>query len=353
MTGRATDNMREEATTGAIKAHVSAAKGFMEPFPLLRLPPYEAVQAFCELLKEELDYRSAHCLDAQDLRRYYRNLFLTDGTLSPLGVHGYASRLAPALLSLREAGPNVRLLDAGCGYGTEALLFALSGAEVTGVELVPERAALARSRLSFYQSHTSASFSIQFVNADVMRYLEGTGSFDIIWAMESISHIHPLEAFLSLAHKSLSPGGLLITSDPNALNPIARYRACRIRGAPRYTLRMKARDPGSGTPVYEAVERILSALDYARRLSETGFKVTQVAMSGFLAASFVPRSLHRSKLVFSLLTSLQRILQALPILRLMGTVYTVVAQKGYGSVGGQYGEPPGKETDRKHENLDP
>ena len=296
-------------------------------FSLLQLSPHEAVQAFCELLGDELNCRSAHDLDALALRRYYRNLFLTDGTLSPLGIHGYASRLASALLAVREAEPPARLLDAGCGYGTESLLFALSGADVTGVELISERVELARSRISFYQNRVSAPLSIQFVNADVMRYLERTQPFDIICTIEAISHIHPLETFLSLAHRSLSPGGLLITSDPNALNPIALYRAYRIRGAARYTVRKKAEDPGDGAPVYEAVERISSAPGYARRLMRAGFKVRHIAMSGFLASSFVPPSFHRSKLVLALLTSLQRILQALPILRLMGTVYTVVAQK--------------------------
>ncbi len=324
--------MREEMATGAIKNQESDVGRLVEQFPLLWQSPHEAVQIFCELLRDELNYRSAHGLDAQTLRHYYRKLFLADGTLSPLGVYGYASRLAPALLSLEEAGSDVKLLDAGCGYGTEALLFALSGADVTGVELVPERVELARSRISFYQNHVSTPLSIRFINANIMRYLERTGPFDIIWALEATSHIHPLEDFLPLARKCLSPNGLLITSDPNALNLIAFYRACRIRGAPRYTLRIKAQDPDSGAPVCEAVERIFPVPNYTRRLSKAGFKVTQVAMSGFLGSSFVPLALHTNRLVFILLSSLQRMLRALPILRLMGANYTVVAQKGYGSV---------------------
>jgi 2-polyprenyl-3-methyl-5-hydroxy-6-metoxy-1,4-benzoquinol methylase len=311
----------------AVSADVSAIQGPVHQFSLLDLSPHESVQAFCELLRDELNHRSAHGLDVQGLRHYYRKLFLTDGTLSPLGVYGYASRLAPVLLSLRKAGPDVKLLDAGCGYGTEAILFALSGADVTGAELVPERIALARSRLSFYQSRTSGSFSVQFVNADVLRYLERAGPFDVIWTIEAASHIHPLENFLTLAYKSLSPGGLLITSDPNALNPLALYQACRIRGSFRRTLRVKAMDPDSGAPMYEAVERIFSVLGYTRKLRSAGFEVRQIIMSGFLGASFVPLSFHKSKFIFSLLTSFQRILQSLPILRLLGTVYTTVAQK--------------------------
>jgi 2-polyprenyl-3-methyl-5-hydroxy-6-metoxy-1,4-benzoquinol methylase len=313
-----------------MRAQNSTAKS-VEHFPLW-LSPYETVRVFCELFRDELDHRSACSLDVQDLRRYYCNLFLEDGTPSPLGVYGYASRLAPVLLSLRDAGSAVRLLDDGCGYGTESLLFALCGAEVTGVELVPSRVRLARSRISFYQNHVSTSFSIEFINANVTRYLERAGPFHIVWVMEAISHIHPVEAFVRLVHKCLSPGGLLIISDPNAMNPVALYRAYRIRGAPRRTLRIKASDPDDGAPVYEAVERILSVPGLCCRLRKVGFEVRQVVMSGFLASSVVLAPLHRSRAVFTLLTSFQRMVQRLPVLRLMGTVYTVVAQKGYGDV---------------------
>jgi 2-polyprenyl-3-methyl-5-hydroxy-6-metoxy-1,4-benzoquinol methylase len=295
--------------------------------PLTGLSPHEAVQAFCELFRDELDHRSIYGLDDQELRRYYRSFFLADGSLSPLAAFGYTSRLAPALLAQRQVTNPPRLLDAGCGYGTESLLVALSGADVTGVELVPERVKLARSRLQFYQESASATLPIQFINADVVRYLGKTLPFDIIWIMEAISHIHPLELFLPLASKCLSTGGFLITSDPNALNPIARYRAYRIRGTRYRRLRVKARDPDSGVPVCEAVERIFSVLDYTQRISQAGFSVTEVVMSGFLGSSFVPLPLHRSRLVFTLLVSLQRMLQEAPALRFMGAVYTVVARK--------------------------
>lgn len=317
--------MREEAATQAMRAQ-SATASSMEPLLLSRLPPDEAVLAFCELFSAELDYRSTHGLPVQDLRRYYRNLFLADGRPDPLGVYGYGCRLAPVLLSLREK-PAARLLDAGCGYGTESLLLALLGADVTGVDLVPERVELAQSRPSFYENRTAATLSVRFVNADLLRYLEAPRPFDIIWAMEAVSHIHPLETFLALAQQRLSPGGLLIASDPNALNPVSFFRAYRIRGTLQHRLRAKGRDPDSGAAVQEAVEWIFSVLGYVRKLRQAGFGVRQITMSGFMASSLLPRRLHTDRLVFALLTSLHRALQACPLWRLMGANYTVVAQK--------------------------
>lgn len=80
----------------------NAAERSREQSPFTLHTPHEMVEAFCGLLADELEYRSANSLDAQALRRYYRNLLLKDGAPSPLSVNGYANRLAPALLSLKE-----------------------------------------------------------------------------------------------------------------------------------------------------------------------------------------------------------------------------------------------------------
>lgn len=299
----------------------------LTPAPRLEPAPVEAIQAFCGLLHDELAWRTAQGLEAASLQRYYHSLFLPDGALDPLGVYGYAGRLQPLVEIVREAAGPLTVLDCGCGYGTESLLLGLSGAAVTGVEVEPTRLELARTRLPFYAERACHPLNVQFINADILRYLEGAAPIDVIWVLEAISHIHPLETFLPLAFKRLSPGGFLITSDPNALSPISLYRAYRIRGTPMPMFRMKGKDPSSGAPVYEAVERIFSVLDYTRMLSRAGFKVKQVSMSGFMASSLVPLSLHKSKLVFTLLSSLQRTLRAIPGLRLLGPSFTIVAQK--------------------------
>ena len=301
----------------------------MEKLCLHRHSPIEVVQTFCELLDDELDFRHTHGLDALSLRSYYSNLFMADGTLDPLGVYGYASRLMPLLNVLKDANSTVKLLDCGCGYGTESLLFGLSEADVTGVDVVPERVELACSRISFYKNRASQSLKVQFYNADIIRYLEVTQPFNIIWALEAISHIHPLESFLALAFRRLEPGGFLVTSDANALNPFAQYRAYCIRGTHHFRTRVKAYDPSNGKPIYEAVERIFSVNKYKQKLLKIGFLVTGVSMAGFLASSLIPSRLHVNQLVYTILTSAQKMFQKIPVLHLLGTNYTVVARKPF------------------------
>jgi hypothetical protein len=51
--------VRQEVTTRAIGTQKSDAERATEKFSLLQLPPYETIQALCELLGDELDCRNA------------------------------------------------------------------------------------------------------------------------------------------------------------------------------------------------------------------------------------------------------------------------------------------------------
>ena len=141
--------------------------------------------SFFSLLSAEPRARKSAGLDDIPLRTYLRQMFTSSGELYPLGAFGYSERLALMLDALAAAPARARLLDAGCGYGTESLLFALSGREVWGVELVSERAEFARSRVDYYQKAAGRPLDIRFINAHIFRFLETAPSFDIIWAMEA------------------------------------------------------------------------------------------------------------------------------------------------------------------------
>jgi len=293
--------------------------------------PFDSIQAFCGALRDELAGGNGCEPAAAALRRYYRRLLMADGTLDPLGVHGYASRLLPLVETVRGARGPVTALDCGCGYGTEALLLGLEGVEVTGVDAVPERVEVARGRVPFYERRAGRSLAVRFAGADILRYLGGVTRVDLIWALEAVSHIHPLEEFLALAFDKLSPGGLFVTSDPNALNPLARYRAYRIRGAPGLRTRVKAVDPAADSPVVEAVERIFPAGAFVKKVTGAGFRVTRVEWSGFLAASLIPEAWHRNVAVCRAAIAIQRVFQRAPVVRHTGMNYTVVAHKPCGA----------------------
>ncbi len=291
----------------------------------LRRRADEAVAAFCALLREESRERRRGGLRRDDLRRYLGPLFDPRGELNPLGVAGYAARLRPVVEFLLQAPPGLKILDAGCGYGTESLLFAWLGADVTGVELVGERAALAAGRPAFFAAAGLDGRRVRFRNANVLRFLQSGESFDLIWALEAVSHIYPPEAFLLQARRRLRPGGVLALSDPNQANPLAWLRAVLIRGSLRHEPHQEFNDPESGAPVDYGQEKIYTVFRMARLLKTAGFAVERVSSAGFLATTWTSGS-RRPPLGPAALLTFQETVRRIPVLRRMGSNYTILAR---------------------------
>ncbi len=289
--------------------------------------PKGIVYRFCSLLEEELYVRNEIGLDADRLQTYYRNFFDNQGRLLPVGVNGYAQRLSAALAEMSVGERALRILDAGSGYGTESYLMAVMGHKVTGVELVAERADLARSRLSYFASYCDFSLRLEFINAHIFRFLEKAPSFDIIWAMEAVSHIYPQADFFKLAFEKLSPGGKLIISDPNRLNPLAWLRAAKIRGSFRHRPHQRFEDPETGAPTEYGQEQIFTLAAIQNQLKQAGFRVKSLDISGFMGSSFLPDLVLRQPAAAGVLQLWQKTCRAVPGFRRMGSIYTIVAEK--------------------------
>lgn len=101
-------------------------------------------------------------------------------------------------------GPTKLVLDAGCGVGGSARHLATRlGAEVEGLTLSPVQAGIAR-RLS------AGRPDVRFTVADATRAPFETGSFDLVWALESAEHMPDKGAFLRECSRVLRPGGRLV-----------------------------------------------------------------------------------------------------------------------------------------------
>lgn len=285
------------------------------------------ISFFARLLQAELEFRRVRGLEVAPLETYYNKTVLRDGRPCPIGLAGYSARLEPVLQEIRNLPSSAHILDAGCGFGTESVLFSFFGPEVTGIELVTERCRLASSRVNFYRDFSSGPLNLRFENAQVMRFLQRSGPFDLIWAMESISHIYPPDEFLSLVYRRLKNRGKLIISDPNRLNPSAWVKSIRIRGSIRERTHKKFADPETGVPVDVGEEIIFSVFLMAKKLAKIGFRIQKIRMSGFMGSSWLPRSLLNHHGAQKLLVAFQKSLQRTPLVRYLGSVYTIVAVK--------------------------
>jgi tocopherol O-methyltransferase len=100
--------------------------------------------------------------------------------------------------------PGDRVLDAGCGVGGSALLFAREyGAHVVGVTLEPEQAKLGRR----FAASSSLSDKVEIREGDFMALDLPPGSFDVVVNIESLCYAHDPRAYLAEVQRLLRPGG--------------------------------------------------------------------------------------------------------------------------------------------------
>jgi cyclopropane fatty-acyl-phospholipid synthase-like methyltransferase len=116
------------------------------------------------------------------------------------------TNLNVVLASALQIGEGEAVLDAGCGVGGSAVWLA-EHYSVTVIGITPVPSQVERARQFAHQRGVAgrASFELQ----DYTRTAFPSGSFDVIWAMESLCHAHDKAAFFREAARLLRPGGRL------------------------------------------------------------------------------------------------------------------------------------------------
>ena len=112
-----------------------------------------------------------------------------------------------------------RLLDVGCGEGTNSVLLATLGANVTGIDISPKSIEIAQKRAAINRVAASCRFLCSpLETADL-----DANSFDIVWGDAILHHLIPeLPLVLrKLAHWS-KPGALMVFGEPVNFNQTLR-----------------------------------------------------------------------------------------------------------------------------------
>ena len=76
----------------------------------------------------------------------------------------HAHEQSPAMLAILERCQGGRLLDVGCGAGTESIFFAEHGFAVTGIDFEPKALKMAQSRAA------AAGLEINWIEADILSW---------------------------------------------------------------------------------------------------------------------------------------------------------------------------------------
>jgi tocopherol O-methyltransferase len=155
----------------------------------------------------------------EDTNRDYRLWWMTSTALAMhFGFYDEQTRShAEALVNMNRVlatrarlNSGDRVLDAGCGVGGSAIWLARElDARVVGVNVVPGD--IERGRR--YARRRNVADRVTFELQDMTRTDFPDGSFDVVWAIESICHVPDKREFLAEARRLLKPGGRLVIAD--------------------------------------------------------------------------------------------------------------------------------------------
>jgi arsenite methyltransferase len=132
-------------------------------------------------------------------------------------VESFAGVANPFLLGPLE--PAERVLDIGCGAGTDTLVAAqMVGPEgsVTAIDMTPEMLAKARGA-----AEQMGASNVDFVESEAERLPFDDASFDVVISNGVIDLIPDKEAVFSEIYRVLRPGGRIQIADVSIQQPVS------------------------------------------------------------------------------------------------------------------------------------
>jgi SAM-dependent methyltransferase len=129
---------------------------------------------------------------------------------SPAG-RSRARRRAALYVEHAALAPGRVALEVGCGTGVFLEQVASSGASLRGLDLSTDLLARARARVA-----GRVNVSLQCGNAEQMPYADAC--FDAVYGSSVLHHVD-VERALCEVFRVLRPGGRLVFTEPNVLNP--------------------------------------------------------------------------------------------------------------------------------------
>ncbi|MGE0043378.1 MAG: class I SAM-dependent methyltransferase [Vicinamibacterales bacterium] len=111
----------------------------------------------------------------------------------------------PRLVDFEGGFRDRRLLEVGCGIGTDLVRFARGGARVTGIDLSTTAIDLARRN---FELHGATADELRTGNGEALPYPDET--FDVVYGHGVVQYTADAPALIRECHRVLKPGGQAI-----------------------------------------------------------------------------------------------------------------------------------------------
>lgn len=112
-----------------------------------------------------------------------------------------------------------KVLDIGCREGGDALIFAKSGADVIGIDIIPHPA-----------WQTLKENKLKFEIADACALPFADNSFDIVFEKDMLHHVNNPQKAISEIYRVTRKGGKVVIIEANRYNPISYSHMVLIQG---------------------------------------------------------------------------------------------------------------------------
>jgi SAM-dependent methyltransferase len=270
-----------------------------------------ATTAFYRALRDEVLTHNPFLTstDQSLLRSHYPTMMSSDRYPADLAATIYAARRSPAAEAI-VAAPNPVVLDAGCAFGSESFLFAILGAKVLAVDLDEQHIAIAKKRQHYYEEIFDRALDVTFEIANLNDFDPASVSgfesdlesrppgLSLTWIASVLAAIADQDALLARIYKATRPGGRVMVTDMNLLNPLFLAREFLRRRRAQKTSSDFARDGNfwsmltrtgrSGARYYARAEgnqfddvQFFTPATIAKLLKQAGFKPDPPVCSGF------------------------------------------------------------------------
>lgn len=169
------------------------------------------------------DSEKEHILD------YYLDVGLLKSRRRNFFRHHFSFNLAKATNYIFSHPRNPRILDLGCGIGTQSILYAMLGAKVVSIDLEHSALSILRKRQRMYQQMCDQELDITIYHSDTLDFDYSIISpLDAVFSMFAFNMMQPSAELLKRIAPALQPGGRVVIFDGNCCCWVQKvFPSCR------------------------------------------------------------------------------------------------------------------------------